>query len=235
MNSEPLRGLVFDLDDTLYLERDYVTSGFQAVARATATDDTQAAQYAAWMADLMSRGHDGRTFNHFLDAFPEVAKRFTVPKLVQLYREHLPALHLTPEWQAALREWREQNVFLGLVSDGELIGQQRKIEALHLTRYFDHVILTDSYGKEHWKPHLRAFEEMQNVSGLKAQQLIYVGDNVLKDFNGPNTLGWRTLRLRVDGQVRQALEPATSLHAAQHEVQSIKMMKTLLSTLIEGR
>ena len=36
-----IRGVVFDLDDTLYDERDYVRSGFAAVGRSAARDSTE--------------------------------------------------------------------------------------------------------------------------------------------------------------------------------------------------
>lgn len=231
----PVHGLIFDLDDTLYLEREYVASGFQAVAHAVATSELQAQQYAQWMSDLMAKGHDGKTFNHFLDTHPELAGRYSVAQLVQLYREHPPTLTLSAEWRQALQGWRAQGLFLGLISDGELVGQQRKVEALQLTPLLDHLILTDQYGKDNWKPHPRAFQEMQTVSGLNGNQLVYVGDNVLKDFNGPNTLGWHTVRLRLAGQVRAALEPASAAHSAQHEVQSLNMLLTLLGRLNQGR
>lgn len=232
MNSLPIRGLIFDLDDTLYLEKDYVSSGFQAVGRAIARTDAEATTYTDWMRNRMARGHDGRTFNHLLAAFPELAKHFDVTDLIQIYREHTPTLTLSEEWQAALREWRTKGMFLGLISDGELVGQERKLSAMNLRAFFDHIILTDRYGKEYWKPHYRAFEEIQRVSGLCSEEPIYVGDNVLKDFYAPNKLGWRTLRLRHAGQVRGQLEAEMATYRAQHEVSNFGLLKDYLDILL---
>lgn len=227
--SPRLQGIILDLDDTLYLEHEYVQSGFLAVGRSLSDDPDEGQCYGEWLFKRAAQEHDGRTFNHLLTAFPHLEERSSVPKMVRVYREHQPDLRLADEWREALEHWRHRGIFLGLISDGELVGQQRKVDALGLESLLDHIILTDAYGKDHWKPSPTAFQEMERVSGLHGSELLYIGDNVLKDFVAPNALGWNSIRLKVEGQVRYNLTPASQKHTAAWEFGSIRELIAFLN------
>ncbi|WP_161780317.1 MULTISPECIES: HAD family hydrolase [Deinococcus] len=225
-----MQGIILDLDDTLYLEHEYVQSGFLAVGRSLSDDPDEGQRYGEWLVKRAAQENDGQTFNHLLTAFPHLGERSDVLKMVRVYREHQPDLRLADEWREALEHWRHRGIFLGLISDGELVGQQRKVDALGLESLLDHIVFTDAYGKDHWKPSPTAFQEMERVSGLHGPALLYVGDNVLKDFVAPNSLGWRTVRLRLPLQVRDRLEPADETFAAQVEVNSFRVLRDLLES-----
>ena len=54
-----MKVVVFDLDDTLYKEVDYVYSGYRAVAAKVAADYGEDGPHAyRWMADAFGRGAD---------------------------------------------------------------------------------------------------------------------------------------------------------------------------------
>ena len=81
----PVRCVVFDVDDTLYLERDYVLSGFSAVDSWVATElgVTGLAEHA-W--SLFEAGRRG-------DIFDAVFAHLRidpvhVPRMVEVYRAH---------------------------------------------------------------------------------------------------------------------------------------------------
>ncbi|GHG05392.1 haloacid dehalogenase [Deinococcus piscis] len=228
------KGLIFDLDDTLYLEQQYVTSGFGAVGSHLSPEPEQAALYAQKLHSYVQQFGDGRAFDHLLEEFPQATEGLTVQQLVEVYRSHMPTLELDQVWREQLQKWRDAGVFLGLISDGALIGQQNKVNVLELESLFDHLILTDQLGREFWKPHRRAYELMQQVSGLQGPQLIYIGDNVLKDFIAPRALGWHTVRLRLPGQVRELLEPASEEARPQAEARSVAELISQLETWLRS-
>ena len=60
--------IVFDLDDTLYLERQFVISGFQAVEDHLKTKGKPPHPYATRFLDVLDRDGSGRVFNKVLDA-----------------------------------------------------------------------------------------------------------------------------------------------------------------------
>ena len=87
----PELGVVFDLDDTLYLERDYVKSGFRAVAEtAVQGSGVGAAEAFDFLWDGFLEGSRGSSFDALLERYPELAQNVEVVALVKRYREHAP-------------------------------------------------------------------------------------------------------------------------------------------------
>ena len=219
-------GVVFDMDDTLYLERDYVRSGFQAVAADVgARSDVREQDAFTLMWDLFESGTRGTTFNDLLERYPELSETHSVADLVKRYREHAPTIDLLPEMKALLIELQEKAVPTGVITDGPYVSQRAKADALQLERYVDTVILTDTWGRDYWKPHPRAFEKAGEDLSLAPEQLIYIGDNPTKDFHAPAQLGWRSVRLRLPEQLRFNLEPD---YVRPTEVRSVAALREYL-------
>lgn len=227
MNQASPLGVVFDMDDTLYLERDYVRSGFQAVAAAvTARSHIAQDDAFTFLWSLFEAGTRGTTFNDLLERYPTLRETFTVPDLVKIYREHAPTIHLLPEMKVLLETLRGRGVSLGVITDGPYTSQRAKADALGLEDYVDTVILTDTWGKAFWKPHPKAFEAAAESLGLPHEQLVYIGDNPAKDFHAPAQLGWQSVRLRLPEQLRVALE--LSEVEPTYEARSISDLRTWL-------
>ncbi len=201
------RVIVFDLDDTLYLERDYVRSGFQAVERRLGVDGFCA---TAWR--LFEAGARGDVFDQ---AMARHGIRTPVAELVEVYRSHAPDIVLRPEVLSLIRELASQGRALALISDGAHVSQAAKVEALGLAGLLDPIILTDAWGADFWKPHARAFETVMAAHGGDGAEYVYVADNPAKDFLAPRELGWRTIRMRWPGALHEGVEaPGCADHQA---------------------
>jgi putative hydrolase of the HAD superfamily len=92
-----------------------------------------------------------------------------------------------------------------VVTDGPLPSQRRKAEALGVAAWADVVVFTDAFGPGFGKPHCRAFLEVEAVTGLRGPACAYVADNPAKDFAGPRSLGWTTVRIRRPHGLHQAV------------------------------
>ena len=211
-------GLVFDLDDTLCYERDYVRSGFASVARRAGTTAADVDVLQRWLTNAFESGVRGDTFDRLLQAFPDVAERMTVDDLVSTYREHEPQIELVPGMASTLDGLRRRGVRLGVLTDGPTASQSAKSRALDLRRWFDPIILTDTLGASFGKPATGGFERVALAWGLAGTTLAYVGDNPAKDFSGPNRLGWTSVRLRDPLQLRFALEASTDADRPDFEI-----------------
>lgn len=186
--------IVLDLDDTLYLERDYVRSGFAAVGH-----------FISQRCGMT--GFGDRCWSHFLngqrgDIFNRVLAECQLPdsaeavaELIGVYRSHHPTITLADDAERWLTQNAGQYAF-GLITDGPRLCQQHKVDALQLASRIDHILLTDAWGREYWKPHPRAFEEMMHRFNIDAERCFYIGDNPHKDFHAPQSLGWTTIRVR---------------------------------------
>jgi len=229
----PQQGVIFDLDDTLYLERDYVFSGYTAVAEAVAPHAGAGPKaLVSLMRTWFESGLTTGTFDRLLEQYPSARAAWSVPDLVIVYRNHSPNISLAPRVESLIAALAETGVFLGIVSDGHLQGQQEKAKALRLSEKFGAVVFTDQWGTSDWKPSRRGFHEIEAVSGLKGTALTYIGDNPTKDFTAPNRLGWNTVRLRCPGQVHASVDDGPPETAARLTVHSYRELRgTLLGWL----
>ena len=175
---------VFDLDDTLYSEKDYVRSGFEAAA-ALFPDMPDAA------------GRLWKAFESGKPAFDEVfggsEESLRAAEALRVYRNHTPRIRLYPGVREMLTRLHAGKK-LGLITDGRPEGQRAKTAALGIEELFDEIIITDELGgPEHRKPSPEAFELMSRRLNVPFGRMAYIGDNISKDFTAPEKLGIRCI------------------------------------------
>ncbi|GAA3980661.1 HAD family hydrolase [Hymenobacter antarcticus] len=185
--------LVFDLDDTLYPELSYVHSGFRAVAAfLSPLLDVPAETLAAGMiAEEVTQGR-GQVFDNVLRQHGRWSKTL-VAACLRAYRQHLPQLALFPDAERCLARFAAWPLYI--VTDGHKEVQARKVAALPLAGRVRHAYLTNRYGRHRAKPDPHVFELICRREGVSAAEVIYVGDNVRKDFVGIKPLGFKTVRI----------------------------------------
>jgi putative hydrolase of the HAD superfamily len=186
--------VVFDLDDTLYLERDYVRSGFKQVG-IYAEKELGIPDFTERAWSLFLAGHRGNTFDKILQEQNIDRERAKVEHLISLYRSHSPDIRLLPDALLCLNALQDK-VRLALISDGPAEAQRNKVAALRLNEWFDLVLLTDELGRGYAKPCASAFRLVQEQFGFDAAHFYYIADNPAKDFIAPRNLGWKTIRIR---------------------------------------
>jgi putative hydrolase of the HAD superfamily len=219
--------VIFDLDDTLYPERDYVLSGFRAVARHCCSElGISADQAFAELRTLFAQGVRADTFNRWL-AMHGRTEAPLVPRLIEVYRQHQPAIQPFPEIPALLAELRPR-YRIGLLSDGYLGVQQQKFAALGCGGYFDAVVFSDTWGRSAWKPSAVPYEAAIRLLAVPSGAAVYVADNPRKDFLGARRSGMRSIRLRLAEGEYSALEPETAEHAPDHTVTSFAELGVIL-------
>lgn len=225
-----MKAVVFDLDDTLYLEREYVFSGFQHVARYIAEKTGLVPAGVIWgsLKETFELGIRGRNFNLLFDRWPEIGSLVAISDLVFVYRQHLPEIRYQAGVESLLADLRDSGILLGIISDGTLTAQSQKAKALGLDAKMDEVVLTDSWGKEFWKPSERAFAYLEDNWGLPPSEMVYIGDNPKKDFFPGNRRGWTTLRLRIQGQEHFEVEPSSGEFAPDVEFNSLETLSRYL-------
>jgi putative hydrolase of the HAD superfamily len=185
--------IVFDLDDTLYLEREFAESGFRAVG-CWLRDRMGIEDFAERCQDIFASGQRARIFNRALGDIGLGDRYDIVDQLVDLYRHHRPAISLAPDAARYLTK-SPRGSRRAIITDGPAAMQMAKIKALGLETLIDYIICTDAWGKKFWKPHLRAFEAVEAWSQAAPAHLVYVGDNATKDFVTPRARGWWTVRI----------------------------------------
>jgi putative hydrolase of the HAD superfamily len=186
--------IVFDLDDTLYLERDFVRSGFAAVDRWVGESFRISGFFdRAWA--LFEAGRRNDIFDRALSELAIQGSPELVQRLVDIYRKHEPSIRLAPDAEEALAAVCTRRR-AALLTDGTRITQAKKVEVLDLFERLRPIVYTDGLGIGMQKPHPHGFLTIQNAFGLKPEGFVYVADNPSKDFVAPRRLGWKTVRVR---------------------------------------
>ena len=172
--------IVFDLDDTLYDEIDFVKSGFREVSNYLGRE-----KYFNFMWEEFLKNGSGKIFDKLIEKF-----NLDVPviKLVEIYRFHFPKISLPKESLELLEFAKNYNT--ALISDGHYITQKNKYNALNLK--LDYPIFSDFYHTK--KPELKPF--LMVMDKFPNEDYIYISDNPKKDFLAPKKLGWKTIRFK---------------------------------------
>ena len=183
--AEDVRAVIFDLDDTLYSEKDYVRSGYAAVAK----EFPQIPNMEERLWQVFERG--GKAIDEVL-AEAGMATAENQMLALQIYRFHTPQIQLYEGAYELLIRLRQKGKRLGMITDGRPEGQRAKIKALSLESLFDEIIVTDELGGiEYRKPNELAFRIMRERLNVSFEDMIYVGDNLRKDGIAPAALGMK--------------------------------------------
>lgn len=189
--------ITLDLDDTLYLERYYVRSGFQAVDEWLKINCSINGFFnEAW--SMFESGKRNTIFNMVLENSGLFDDNL-IKELVNKYRTHIPSIKLEPDAKEFLHNYHKKED-LALITDGPAVAQWSKIEALGIEKYFGKIIVTDDLGPNYSKPNTEAFKRVQG--SLPSSACVYIADNPLKDFTAPASLGWMpSIRVRRAGSL----------------------------------
>ena len=179
---DDVNAVVFDLDDTLYSEKDYVRSGYRAVAGYLGDES-----YSDKLWGYFEAGKPA--IDALLD---ELGRQDEKSVCLEVYREHKPDIKLYPGVAEMICGFKDKGYKIGMITDGRPNGQRNKIAALGVDKLIDDIIITDELGGAQFrKPCDIAFRIMQKRLGVPYKNMVYVGDNASKDFTACKELGMK--------------------------------------------
>lgn len=179
-DTQPIKGVIFDLDDTLYSEKQYIRSGYKKIA------------------DYLGRTvAEERLWSYFeagkqaIDEYiAEIHQEEKKNECLRVYRNQMPDITLYEGVAEMIENLKSRGIKVGIITDGRPEGQRNKLIALGLDKMIDDIIITDELGGIQFrKPCDIAFRIMQTRWKLPYEQIVYVGDNINKDFQAPQQLG----------------------------------------------
>jgi putative hydrolase of the HAD superfamily len=223
------RGLILDLDDTLYPRERFVRSGLAAVAHhvSIAHGVPSDLAFGAMMRSLAADGNGSE--------LQALCRRFDlphdiIPGLIEIIRMHTPSLFLSEDVTAALRRLRAEGWGLAILTNGLPSVQFRKVAALGLTSLVDEII----YAEEHaagGKPSGAPFEAALRSLELSAGQCVCAGDDAARDMRGAKSLGVRTVRIARPGAT---VQPDDEADVVIGDLRQLPEAASLLVTMVPG-
>lgn len=219
-----IQAVVFDLDGTLLDRRQSFDSFVRGQWQRFGTLQTAGQdQYVEALVELDCDGYAPRR-----SLFTGALQRLSLPAdmaeaLLKDYREGFPnACVLFADAAQTLSRLRASGFKLGLITNGSLRMQSRKLECLSLRPCFDAILISDAEGIS--KPDPRIFHRAVERLGTDPAHAVFVGDHPDIDVAGARTAGLRAVWRRdprvsspveADGVIDELRELVAWLQAAE--------------------
>lgn len=184
---------LFDLDNTLYDVEQFFSGAFRDISKYMSYQNGLPEEriYQALVRIWREKtSMYPKLFDNILDFFG--LGKDSLQDLVKIFNEYSGTLQPYSDVVPALEALREKNFKLGIITDGNVDRQKRKIEMIGLRPFFDTVIYAQEKGtKLCASPFLAALD----ILGVNSSETFYIGDNPLLDFKGAKDAGLKTIRL----------------------------------------
>jgi putative hydrolase of the HAD superfamily len=190
----PVEAVLFDLDGTLY-DRD-------RLVRALLEE-----QYDAFSAELagIARGQfvsaaltmDEHGYGDKSTGYPRLVHELGLParlaeRLVEYFWRRYDAFcELEDETRQTLETLKAHGLKLGIVTNGSVSMQTRKIEALGLEQWFDAIVISEAEGVR--KPEAEIFQRAVARCSVARRAAVFVGDHPQIDVEGARDAGLRAI------------------------------------------
>lgn len=194
-----LRGILVDLDETLYSREDafwrWIEIEAQAAPAAHGLDREKVAAL-----DQRGRG-DKQALLEYLDSV--FGWRQTEQERQRRFRNGIGGTaRLAPGVKASLARIAGQ-FKLGLISNGTGATQRAKLKALAVEALFDPIVISEEVGLR--KPDARIFELAITNWHVAADSVLFVGDDPVSDISGARAAGMRALRVGHEDGIQSIL------------------------------
>lgn len=188
---ETIRGLVFDLDDTLLDHKRWIFDRMALASRDLA-GEVEPDRLLAHTYVALEEGEHARLIDVVAAGLGRADLR---DRLLAAYRAAVPTQAvLYPDVPDVLHALRRQGLRLALLTDNPPASQRAKLAAAPgLAEAFDTVVFTREHGAE--KPAPGAFHAAATALGLEPAELVMVGDNPARDAMGAIAAGFASCLL----------------------------------------
>jgi len=188
-----MKAVLFDLDNTLYDAQQYFLGAFNDISKYISAKHSLHQQevyktlVGLWREKTSMYPYlfnDLLTFLHL--------SQDSLKSIIKIFNDYSGVIEPYPDVIPTLRALQARNYKLGVVTDGNVERQKRKIELLTLEPFFDAIIYTKEIES---KPSALPFSRALYKLKVKPSAALYVGDNPLLDFKGAKEAGIKTIRI----------------------------------------
>lgn len=198
-----IKGVVFDLDNTLYDYDNAHELAMHALAeyacnhyKITKTEFDEAFNKAK--CDIKNQlGNVGASHNRmlYMQLFLEQLGKKPVVDALELYdiywNTFLNVIHLFPFVKPLFTELKSKNISIYMLTDLTAHIQHRKLSRLGIAEYIDAIVSSEEAGAE--KPDRIAFERLLSKTTFAPEELIMIGDSLEKDIKGAEKCGMHAI------------------------------------------
>jgi putative hydrolase of the HAD superfamily len=216
-----IKAVLFDLDGTLYDEKQFVLSGFREVSKHICSKYNL--NYDEVYKILVSDFEHGLRRKNFDFLLEKIKLNENVKKLVKIYRTHTPNISLYEDAKEILPKLKKKYK-LGIITEGYKKIQENKISILGIKEYFDLITITCAHGKLNTK----LFKKTLDHITVKPKECLYVGDNPARDFLAPKKLGIHTVRVKREANASEATD-LNDICRADYTISNLSTLEVIIN------
>ncbi len=192
--SKKIQAIFFDLDSTLYNNRQYYLGAFKEVSHYLTKKygiEERVIYQRLWKLWKNKTSSYKFLFNDLLASF-KINDRRAINEVVKIFNGYAKEMKPYPDVIPVLKKLKERGYLLGIITDGNVRRQKRKIKLLGLAKFFKIVLYTKEIIA---KPSPQPFLKARQLSKTKPETICYIGDNPEIDFAGAKRAGFKTVRI----------------------------------------
>ena len=230
-----IKAILFDLDDTLYDQKQHLIPAFMKVSEYLENKLGISKDYAfKTILDILNQegSASGRIFDMLLYKIGFTPDKSLIHDLIRVFYSYKPET-LVPfdDVVKVLSELKMKGYKLGIITDGFPELQKAKIKALNLEKFLDVVVVSDEYGRSYRKPNVFPYLLALQKIGVDSLESVYVGDNPLKDFYGANKLGMVTIRIKRGEYSKINVDGLPIEYRPKYEIEKMEEILAILKSL----
>lgn len=188
-----MNAIIFDLDNTLYDVEQYFLGVFDEIAGYLSKEYHISGQATYKNLVNLWKIKTSMYPHLFDDLLNSLGLENELENVIKIFNDYDGKLKPYPSVIPTLKELKKRNYKLGIITDGHVERQKRKINSLGLGGFFGVIVFTKELYNP--KPSEIPFQEVINKLKITPQQSFYVGDNPLIDFEGAKKVGMKTVRV----------------------------------------
>lgn len=188
-----IKAVLFDVDNTLYDAQQYFHGAFNSISKYISTkynipqQEVYKTLVGLWREKTSMYPY---LFNDLLSLLH--LDRDNPEDIVKIFNEYSGWIEPYPDVIPTFRTLQEMDYKLGIITDGNVERQKRKLELLRFESLFDVIIYAEELeSKPSSLPFLMALQKLK----VRATDAFYVADNPLIDFKGAKEAGISTIRI----------------------------------------
>lgn len=198
----------FDLDDTLYnrnqiykkvfetMEHEIIKTGLAFETFNPIFHQHSEAEYELYMQGKKTK--DEYSVNRVILAYQELGFAISEEEgqyFNELYYLNQLKIELSPGVVECIEFLNQKNIKTFILTNGSSIGQQRKLEILGMSKYVSPENFFVSGELKLSKPDPALFHYIAEKLAVPADQILYIGDNLINDVHGALQAGWQAIWL----------------------------------------
>lgn len=135
--------------------------------------------------------------------------RIKAKEFQESYQMYQSKIELLPDVIDTLDFCQQNNIPLGIITNGPKKHQRKKIKQLQLSKWIPEKSIIISSEVGYAKPDKKIFEFAEKKLSLIKEKTIYVGDSFSNDIVGAKSVGWQTIWInrRDSEQMDKRIEP----------------------------